>query len=67
MNGIEEKKLPPFLQGEPLPKGYFDTPDPYVSAPTRKVNLGELVSFARRNGKSRWDLTKEDVAQFTMK
>ena len=67
MSGTRETRIPPFLEGEPLPKGYFEVPDPYESAPTRKINLSELVAYARRNGKSRMELSKEDVAMFAMK
>ena len=67
MNGMKDRRIPPFLEGEPLPKGYFDVPDPYVSAPTRKVNLSELVAYARKNGKSRMELSKEEVAMFVAK
>lgn len=65
MNGIERtRRVPKFLEGEPLPVGYFDPPNPYVSAPTRKVDLSALVAYARKNGKSCWELTKEEVKQF---
>ncbi len=65
MNGVENKSIPLFLQGEPLPAGYFDAPKPYEEAPTRRVKLGALVAYARENGKSGWELTKEDVQRFT--
>ncbi len=29
MNGVENKSITLFLQGEPLPAGYFDAPKPY--------------------------------------
>ena len=65
MNGTEKiRRVPKFLEGEPLPIGYFDPPNPYVSAPTRKVNLSALVAYARKNGKNCWELTKEEVKQF---
>ena len=65
MNGVENKRVPLFLQGEQLPVGYFDPPNPYVDAPTKKVRLGALVAYARENGKSGWELTKEDVKRFS--
>lgn len=67
MNGIERmRRVPKFLEGEPLPAGYFDSPNPYASAPTRKVDLGALVAYARKNGKSCWELTKEEVKRFEL-
>ncbi len=65
MNGVENKSIPLFLQGEPLTAGYVDAPTPYEEAPTRRVKLGALVAYARENGKSGWELTKEDVQRFT--
>ena len=65
MNGVENKRVPLFLQGEQLPVGYFDPPNPYADAPTKKVRLGALVAYARENGKSGWELTKEDVKLFS--
>ena len=60
----EAVMFPKFLDGEPVPEGYFDPPNPYVSAPTRKVDLGALTAYARKNGKNYWELTKEEVQQF---
>ena len=57
-------KIPKFLEGEPLPKGYFEVPNPYAGSSTRKVNLGELVKYARDNGEKVFDLTKEEVSMF---
>ena len=65
MNGVENKNIPVFLQGEELPAGYFDPPDSYADAPTRKVRIGALVAYARKNGKDGWELTKEDVQRFS--
>ncbi len=65
MNGTEVKKIPKFLEGEPLPPGYFDVPDPYSSHPTCKIHLGELGEYMRKTGKkSGWDLTKEEIKMF---
>ena len=64
MNGIEIICFPKFLEGEPLPKGYLEPPDPYADPPTRRVRLGPLAKYARENGKQIVDLTKEEVAQF---
>jgi hypothetical protein len=64
MNRNDYIKIPKFLEGEPLPKGYFEAPNPYAAPPTRKVKLGELVKYARDNGKKVFDLTKEEVSMF---
>ena len=64
MSGIEIICFPKFLEGELLPLGYLEPPNPYVNPPTRKVDLGALAKYARENGKRIVDLTKEEVAQF---
>lgn len=64
MSGMATKKIPKFLDGEILPLGYFDPVDPYVDAPTRRINLGKLVEYAKLNGKTQWDLTKEEIKMF---
>lgn len=61
-------QIPKFLDGEKLPGGYFDTPDPYVDyTPKSPVNLLELSRYARQQGKALVDLTKEEVAMFLNK
>ena len=67
MNGMETRRIPEFLEGEPLPAGYFEPVNPYVSAPTCKINFGKLVAYAKAHGKTQWDLTKEEVKQFENK
>ena len=64
MNGVEIYGLPKFLEGEQLPHGYYDPPDPYGNPPTRKVNLGAMLNYARKKGKRCWNLTKEEVQMF---
>ncbi len=67
MNGTKRvQKVPQFLEGEPLPKGYFDPPNPYSAAPTRRIDLSALVTYARKKGKNCWDLTKEEVSKFSV-
>lgn len=65
MSGTETRRIPEFLRGEQLPPGYFDNPDPYANAPTRKMNLSALVAYARKEGKDCRSLTKEDVQKFS--
>lgn len=44
-------EMPKFLEGEPLPDGYFAEPNPYTFLPNRDVNLLEISRYARRVGK----------------
>ena len=67
MNGTETRRIPKFLEGEPLPAGYFEPVNPYVSAPTCKINFGKLVAYAKAHGKTQWELTKEEILRFTNK
>ena len=62
MNGTK----PLFLENTELPAGYFDTPDPYVDAPSCHVNLLELSRYARKVGKKIVELTKEEVQMFAI-
>lgn len=64
MNGVEERKIPKFLEGEILPAGYFEPVNPYVNAPSCKINFGKLVAYAKAKGKTQWELTKEDIKMF---
>ena len=63
VNG-EPKRIPKFLEGEELPEGYFDPPDPYKPLKSVRINLRELVKYAKEQGKDGWDLTKEEVDRF---
>lgn len=44
--------VPGFYEGEQLPLGYFDPPDPYSNPPSCKVNLGKLANYMHATGKS---------------
>ena len=57
-------KIPKFLEGEVLPKGYFEPLNPYEDVPTCNVNLLELSRYARKCGKALVELTKEEVKMF---
>ena len=59
-----EKRILPFLEGEELPEGYFDPPDPYRSPPPSNFNLRELSSYMRQNNKTIYDMTKDEVNRF---
>lgn len=64
MNGTEYIKIPKFLEGETLPNGYFDSPDPYKNPPKSKYNMRAVVNYALKNGKNVTDLTKDEVMPF---
>lgn len=66
MNGTERRPLPKFLEGEPLPKGYYDPPNPYVSSPSCHVDLPALAKYAKKVGKKLTELTKEEVRRFAI-
>ena len=66
MNGIKRRPLPKFLEGEPLPVGYYEPPNPYVSAPSCHVDLPALSKYAKKTGKKLTELTKEEVKKFAI-
>ena len=53
-----------FYEGEQLPLGYFDPPDPYTNISSRKIGLGGLANYMQATGKSFRELTKEDLKMF---
>ena len=57
-------KLPRFLEGEELPEGYFDPPDPYREPPKCRYDLRAMTRYAREVGKKVVELTKEEANQF---
>ncbi len=64
MNGI---KIPLFMQGEELPKGYYDDPNPYAPIQEEKYRMRAMVNYALEHGKSVPDLTKEEANMFLIK
>ncbi len=66
MSGTNAMPIPKFLEGEPLPAGYYDPPNPDKSAPSCHVDLPALSRYARKVGKRITELTKEEVRQFTI-
>ena len=66
MNGTKTLERPKFLEGVELPNSYYETPDPYKSAPSCNVNLLELSRYARKIGKKLVELTNEEVQQFAI-
>ena len=64
---IESIQLPKFLEGEELPPGYYDLPDPYQNPPESKYDLRAMIDYARKTGKRVIDLTKEEAEAFLIK
>lgn len=62
MNGTVT--MPKFMEGVTPGPGYYEVPNPYVSAPTSPVNLLEMSRYAREKGKKLVDLTKDEVDMF---
>lgn len=55
---------PEFMKKAVISKGYYETPNPYVNAPSCHVNLLELSRYARKKGKKLADLSQDEVNQF---
>lgn len=62
MNGTKPK----FLENDTLPSGYYESPNPYLNAPSCNVNLLELSRYAKSCGKKLVELTKEEVEKFSI-
>ncbi len=59
-----EIRVPLFMEGEELPPGYFDSPDPYKNPPASRYNMRAMVNYALKTGKNVTDLTEEEVRPF---
>ncbi len=57
---------PKFLENVTVDKGYYESPNPYVNAPSCHVNLLELSRYAKKCGKKIAELTKEEVQKFAI-
>ena len=57
---------PEFMKKAVLSKSYYETPNPYVNAPSCHVNLLELSRYAKRCGKKLVELTQEEVKKFSI-
>ena len=65
MSGKETRLVPQFMEGKPLPPGYFDDLNPYESHPSCKIDFHALGDYVYRTGKrSGWDLSKEEMKMF---
>ena len=67
MNGTSVVKIPKFMEGEALPEGYYDAPNPYANPPAALYNVRAMVNYALEHGKTVTDLTKEEAKQFLLK
>ena len=47
-----------------IDKGYYETSNLYVNAPSCHVKLLELSRYARKKGKKLADLSQDEVNQF---
>ena len=66
MNGTDIVRIPKFLEGETLPAGYFESPDPYANPPKSQYNIRAMVNYALKHGKQVTELTKEEARQFLL-
>lgn len=64
MSGISVVKIPRFMEGQPLPQGYNEAPNPYKNPPISKYNLRAMVNYALQKGKKVPELTVEEAKQF---
>lgn len=64
MSGNRKMTLPKFLEGEKLPSGYYDDPNPYKSAPSCHLDLPALSRYAKSVGKQIAELSREELEQF---
>ena len=67
MNGTDIVRIPKFLEGETLPAGYYEAPDPYSNPPKSQYNIRAMVNYARKQGNQVTDLSKEEVEPFLLK
>lgn len=52
--------------GENRTNLYYEQPNPYVNAPSCNVNLLELSRYAKEHNKKLVELTREEVARFSI-
>ena len=64
MSGISVVRIPRFMEGQPLPQGYNEVPNPYKNPPNSKYNLRAMVNYALQKGKKVPELTVEEAKQF---
>ena len=64
MSGISVVRIPRFMEGQPLPEGYNEAPNPYRNPPKSKYNLRAMVNYALQTGKKVTELTDKEAEQF---
>lgn len=52
--------------GESKTNLYYEQPNPYVNAPSCNVKLLELSRYAKKHNKKLVELTREEVARFSI-
>lgn len=57
---------PRFLENVTMKSDYYESPNPYVNAPSCHVNLLELSRYAKKSGKKLAELTAEEVKRFSI-
>lgn len=62
MNGMKPK----FIENISVDRSYYETPNPYVNAPSCHINLLELSRYAKKCGKKLVELTEKEVKQFSI-
>ncbi len=63
---MSEMVFPKFYEGQELPKGYYDTPNPF-ERPETCIDILELSRYAQKSGKSPISMTKEEIAKFLVR
>mgnify|MGYP004478707393 CR=1 FL=1 len=63
---MNETNKPLFLQNKKLNETYYNTPNPYVSAPSCNVNLLEPSRYAKKHKKKLINFTADEVAMFAI-
>ena len=62
MNGTK----PVFLKDKKLPSSYYETPNPYINAPSCNVNLLQLSRYAKSQNKAIYQVTAEELEKFVL-
>lgn len=62
MNGT----IPKFMEQVTIQPDYYESPNPYVNAPSCHVDLLQLSRYAKQCGKKIAELTEEEVKKFTL-
>lgn len=58
---------PKFMEGRPLPKGYYDAPNPYALPSLSQHSIRAMLAYAKSVGKNINELTYEEAEQFRIR